>query len=102
MQGYHSFDFRINAFGHASRSRLTSVSSTATRWSRSPRAAATSAASKRREMRCGQFREWPSQANMRTPHIAQHEKAAIESMQISATAGATPGNADSRRQPIFA
>jgi hypothetical protein len=34
-------------------------------------------------------------------HIAQHEKAAIESIQISAKAGAMAGIAASKKQPIF-
>jgi hypothetical protein len=33
--------------------------------------------------------------------MAQDVKAATESIQISATAGAMPGNAASRKQPTF-
>ena len=34
-------------------------------------------------------------------HIAQHEKAAIESIQTSATAGPMTGSAASKKHPIF-
>jgi hypothetical protein len=34
-------------------------------------------------------------------HIAQHEKATIESIEISATAGAMAGIAASKKQPTF-
>jgi hypothetical protein len=42
-----------------------------------------------------------SSGRLRRPHIAQYEKAAIESIQISATVGAMIGNAPSKNQPTF-